>query len=495
MISNWRRFSRWPVAEQRRFQSRRLAAFLREDLAPFSPFYARLLEEHAVDLDSIETLEDLERLPFTTKDQIVAALEKDPLALLLRPGEEGIRASWPWERKFPLAVRRALRGAKDARRFLEKEYGPVFMMATTGRTARPVPFLLTPVDLKRLATAGRRLANVLGITPRDRCVSLFPYAPHLAFWQVAFAGFESRLFILSTGGGKTIGTAGNLRAIARMKPAALFGVPCYVYHVLRCAAEEKVDLAGLRTITLGAERVTAGLRERLKELCARLGAPGVSVTGTYGFTEARTAWTECREGSGYHLYPDMEVFEIVDPATGRALGPGESGEIVYTSLDSRGTPVLRYRTGDWCEGGLSVDPCPHCGRTVPRLSSDITRLSQRTDFRLTKVKGTLVDLNHLAAVMNAVPSIEEWQVEIGKVNDDPDEVDRLVLRVAPSAGSRIDAKEIARLVFDATEVSPTRVEERTLAELVEALGLETEAKERRIVDRRPGGTGPGGARA
>ena len=84
---------------------------------------------------------------------------------------------------------------------------------------------------------------------------------------------------------------------------------------------------------------------------------------TYGFTEAKMAWCEClfpvgSEPSGYHLYPDLGIVEVIDPETGALKDDGQPGEIVFTSLDARGSCVLRYRTGDLIEGGLTYEPCP-----------------------------------------------------------------------------------------------------------------------------------------
>ena len=94
---------------------------------------------------------------------------------------------------------------------------------------------------------------------------------------------------------------------------------------------------------------------------------------TYGFTEAKLAWSECpfnedAGSAGYHIHPDLALVEIVDPETGEPRGEGEPGEIVFTPLDARGSVVLRYRTGDCIDGGLdATSPCPFCGRVVPRL--------------------------------------------------------------------------------------------------------------------------------
>ena len=75
--------------------------------------------------------------------------------------------------------------------------------------------------------------------------------------------------------------------------------------------------------------------------------------------------------------------------------------------------VIRYRTGDICDG-IEYDPCQYCGRTVPRLKTNIERSSEYKEFHLTKIKGELVNLNAFYSILNDFPEIAEWQVEIGK---------------------------------------------------------------------------------
>src|SRR5207247_7837211 len=136
----------------------------------------------------------------------------------------------------------------------------------------------------------------------------------------------------------------------------------------------------------------------------------LGVLATYGFTEAKQAWAECplphgQPSSGYHLYPDLGIIEVIDPKTGQALPPGHPGEIVFTPLDARGTVVLRYRTGDFIDGGLAFEPCPRCGRTAPRLVGNISRSSEFKELRLEKLKSTLVDFNCLEHVLDDYPHV------------------------------------------------------------------------------------------
>src|SRR3989338_6857929 len=312
------------------------------------------------------------------------------------------------------------------------------MTFTTGTTNLPTAFLYSNHDVDNLHIYGARMLKLFDIAGSDRIVNMFPYAPHLAFWQVVFGGLASRVLVMGTGGGKVMGTDGNISALMKMKPAVLLGVPSYVYHVLRTARDQGRDLSFLKKIVLGAARLGEGFKEKITELLMQMGSGDVSVFGTYGFTEARCAWAECPTSisvsSGYHLYPDKEIFEVIDPKTGVVRGEGEDGELVYTALDARGSVVLRYRTGDFVRGGITYAPCPHCRRTVPRVSSDITRLSDVKDMRLSKIKGALVDLNNFSSVLSDIKMIDEWQIELRKHNNDPFDVDEVVVYVSPKSG-------------------------------------------------------------
>ena len=335
------------------------------------------------------------------------------------------------------------------------------------------------------------MLNLFDIEGSDKVVNMFPYAPHLAFWQVVFGGLESSILIMSTGGGKVMGTDGNISALLKMKPSVVLGVPSYVYHVLREAKERNCKIDFIKKVVLGAARLGEGFKEKVADLLKSMGAEDVSVFGTYGFTESRCAWAECPTSidaaSGYHLYPDKEIFEIIDPKTGDVKGEGEDGELVYTSIDARGSVVLRYRTGDFVKGGITTEPCPHCQRQVPRISSDITRLSDVKDFQLSKIKGVLVDLNHFTSVLDEMKTIDEWQIELCKKNNDPFEVDQIVVYLCPTSDCDREQveKEIRKKMLLATEVAPNEVHFVTLQEMVGRLELEVANKAKRIIDTRP----------
>lgn len=491
-MTSWKELQFLDPREHKALQNRLLRRYVEERLYPFSAYYRELFDRHKIQPDRIRRVEDLADLPFTTKDDLVARKEDPdrPRRFILAPTLEMIREHWPLRRKAGLLLKGAVCGKSSVRRALRREFYPIFMTFTTGRSALPVPFLFAQHDLDNLAEAGRRLTQVLGFTEDQRGLNLFPYAPHLAFWQVAFGGFAGGSMVLHTGGGKVAGTEGNLRALERMQPQNVIGVPGYLYHLMREAAKRGVKAKGVRTIVLGADAVPPGLKQKLALLLEELGSPGVHVLGTYGFTEARMAFGECPtsdgSSSGYHIFPDMGIFEIVDPDSGEVLPLEADGELVYTPLTGRGTSVLRYRTGDLVEGGIRTGACPHCGRTLPRISSRLSRVSSMQNVALKKVKGTLVNIEELGRVIADDLDIEEWQIELRKKDGDPLEVDELVLYLATKPGADQAAVEhrLRQRIKTSTEISPNEICFLAIDSLLERVGMEKEMKEKRFVDAR-----------
>lgn len=492
-MNPWGKIAHLSREEIREYQNKKLSSFIRSYVYPFSPHYQKLFDQHKIDPKTIRTVDDLKRIPFTSKQDLHATSDQPEKFrdFILQPDKDKIRKHWPAPKSGLLALNSLLRGKEYVQDQLAREFRPSFMTFTTGTTGNPISFLYSRHDIDNLHTSGSRMLNLFDIEGSDRIVNMFPYAPHLAIWQVIFGGIESNVLIMSTGGGKAMGTDGNLRVLLKMKPAVLVGVPSYVYHVLREARDRGYKMDFIKKVVLGAARLGEGFKKKLAELLKEMGAENISIFGTYGFTEARCAWAECPTdthiSTGYHLYPDKEIFEIIDPQSGEVKGEGEDGEIVYTSIDARGSVVLRYRTGDFVKGGLTYEPCPHCKRHVPRISSDIIRLSDVKDLKLSKIKGSLVNLNHFTAVLSEIESIDEWQIEIRKKNNDPCDLDQVVIYACPASNCdrKILEEEIRKKMLLFTEITPNEVCFLELQEMVNKLALETANKAKRIVDTRP----------
>ncbi|HTV75919.1 MAG TPA: AMP-binding protein [Candidatus Baltobacteraceae bacterium] len=493
---------------------------MRDAVLPFSAHYKKLFQENHLTAESFQSLDDLAKIPFTSKSDLLNTPENPDRTreFMLIPDEKIL------SRRFSSVCKALFRGPDAVREEFAAEFRPVFMTFTTGRSAEPVPFLYTQQDMKILAEAGRRVMEVCGAQPEQRLLNAFPYAPHLAFWLTHYAGMEFGALMFSCGGGKVMGTDGTLRLIRKLKPNNLIGIPTFLYHVLSQAVEEHIRWPELRNIVLGGEKVSDGMREKLRDLARALGAENVTVLATYGFTEAKMAFAECQQlapwppdskheraaafgrsadleigdtagletcatpqKAGYHLYPDLCIIEIVDPKTGRSVPTGQSGEIVFTPLAARGTVVLRYRTGDYIDGGLTYEQCPLCHRTVPRLVGNISRSSEIREMRLDKIKGTLVDFNELEHVLDGAPGVGAWQLELRKTNDDPLERDEIILHVENLDGAdegRL-SRELSERCYKTADVHPNRILFHDAEKMRELQGVGTQIKEQRLVDHRP----------
>lgn len=493
-----RREHQWQSLSREELEQRQVAVlrnYLRHTVLPFSAHYRKLFESRGIDAESLDVLADLDKIPFTTKSDLLPTSEEpDKMRdFLLVPNPELLT------RRPGVIARALLTGRGPAKRKLEREFRPIMLTSTTGRSSEAVPFLYTQHDIDNLAVAGYRVMRVCKAEREMRMLNMFPFAPHLAFWITHYAGTEFGVFMLSSGGGKVMGTDGNIRLLKKIKPDVIIGMPTFIYHMLQEAVHEGIKCPNLRKVVLGGEKAPLGIRRKLRNLLAEMGSAAPDILCTYAFTEAKAAWAECphpagSQSGGYHLNADMGIVEIVDPHTGERLGEGTPGEIVYTPLNMRGSVVLRYRTGDVISGGLVYGPCPHCGMRVPRLAGDISRTSEVREMRLDKLKGTLVDFNQLEHVLDNFERVATWQLEIRKSHDDPLDVDEIILHVQPQNGADQAqlGEELQQRFVAETEVHPNKILFHNAQELRRMQGVGTQLKEQKIVDNRPKAGEPDG---
>ncbi|MFT3991320.1 MAG: AMP-binding protein [Luteolibacter sp.] len=461
-------------------QNTLLKRFLRERAVPFTAYYRELFHRHSLDARDINGTGDLPKIPFTTKAQLTT-----PRDFVIIPDEAVLKRQWSTLR---LAI---THGPNAAKELLEKELRPIFLTSTTGRSAAPVPFVYTQHDIANLTEGGRRLMELCRADASWRHINAFPFAPHLAFWQGHYASIGFDTFMLATGGGKSLGTDGNIRVISQIDPDTIIAMPTFLYHLLQKATSEGMQWKKVKRLVLGGEKVPAGMRRKLRSLCAEMGAREVAIMSTYGFTEAKIAFTECMppEGeppSGFHIYPDKVFIEVIDPKTGNRVPDGQPGEIVYTPLDSRGTIVLRYRTGDIIEKGITYEPCPYCGRTCPRLLGNISRVSDVKELNIDKLKGTLVDFSSLENLLDDADGLGAWQIELKKRNDDPLESDQIIVHAVAMHDHEAALRgQIEQRFNQATELSPNDIVFHTWDEMRALQGVGKELKEKKLVDHRP----------
>lgn len=494
---NWRKtMSSWSFDNMREMQNCRLRNFIRTQVYPFSPFYRNMFDKEGIDPDSIRTVDDLQKLPFTSKSDIAPTVDNParPREFILQPNEELIKKHLPKASLIKIAAIKLIKGGAALKHRLEWEYAPVFNIFTTGRTADPTPFVFTRYDFKIWDLHSTRTMEIIrqqiNYQPGQLFINAFPYAPHGGFWQVYRMTSLQGILALQSGGGKVLGTERILDVISKGKAVGLIAIPGYLYHLLRIAKDEGRNLSSLKLLITGGERAHPDYREKVIQLARDCGAVDPSFIAAGGFTEQKHYPIECMGGVkvGYHTWPDLDFFEIVDPESGQRLPDDSSGELVYTALDGRGSIVMRYRTGDLVDApAISYVPCPYCGLKIPRINSVISRRSEIKDLYLTKMKGTLVNLNLLYSVIPPLNEVKEWHVELRKKDNDPFENDELIIYITPKEG--VSENEISKLIEikmrQQMEITPTQIIFEPIERILERLSIEKELKEKRIVDNRP----------
>ncbi len=211
--------------------------------------------------------------------------------------------------------------------------------------------------------------------------------------------------------------------MARARATGYVGTPSFLLTLLERARELEVDVSLKRAFVTGAP-LPPSLRRTLEEDF------GVDVYQGYGTADVGNIGYECEAKEGWHIAPGI-VVEIVDPATGEPVRPGEPGEVVITRPDGV-YPLVRFGTGDL--SALNEAPCT-CGRTTPRLVGFLGRVGEGV-----KVRGMFVHPRQLAQALGTYPGVARYQ---GIVTREAHR-DELTVRVEPEPGTALDADALAQ---------------------------------------------------
>ena len=203
--------------------------------------------------------------------------------------------------------------------------------------------------------------------------------------------------------------------ILRLKPTAIIAVPSFIVKLISYAQQHKIDINS----TTVKKALCVG--ENIRNADFSLNALGKKITdawdiklfSTYASTEMQTAFTECTECKGGHLQPDLLIVELLDEM-GKAVVPGEPGEVTITTLGVEGMPLLRYKTGDICV--YDDTPCA-CGRNSLRLSPVMGRKKQ-----MLKYKGTTLYPPALFDILHEMENVIEYVAEVSSNEMGTDEV-------------------------------------------------------------------------
>ncbi len=328
-----------------------------------SPFYRRKLDESGIDPAGIKTLNDLGRLPFTTKSELRTGY---PLGLMAVPEE--------------LVVR---------------------IHSSSGTTGKPVVVPYTANDVSVWAEMMARCLAATGLTNLDRV----QVTPGYGLWTagIGFQAGVERLgaMTIPTGPGNT---EKQIEMMIDLKTTALIGTSSYGLLLAEEINKRSLkDQIKLRRGIFGSERWGDKMRSRIEELL------GIETFDIYGLTEIYGPGIaiDCPVHDGLHFWYDQLLFEIIDPSTGKQLPVGEEGELVVTTLTKEGMPLLRYRTHDITR--IRTGQCS-CGSPYPTID----RVLGRTDDMI-KIKGVNIypgQIDHVLQITEGAGS--EYQIILNR---------------------------------------------------------------------------------
>jgi len=348
-----------------------------------SPFHKRNFDEAGVKPEQIKTLDDLRRLPFMTRENWMASLEAKPLFGDL-PSTD---------------VANAIRYHLTS--------------GTSGRT--PIRVLDSTKDWDWIAEMWCYGLWGFGIRPEDSVYFAFGYGSFIGFWGAHY-GCEKMGALVIPGGAQT--TEGRIKQIIDLGVTTVASTPTYALHMWQKAREMGVDLATesrVNKVILSGEPAGSipAVKQQLEE------AWGAKCGDTAGMTELGTIMIfECAHHSGgTHIIEDHFIEEVINPATGEAVGYGQLGERVVTSFGRGFIPVLRYRTKDMVMK-VPASTCT-CGRTWDLYDGGIR--GRWDDMKL--IRGTNVYPRAVEAIVREYPAIDEFQIHLWRKDNIQDEID------------------------------------------------------------------------
>jgi len=388
------------AGERAAYQSRRLAETVAYAYR-HAPAVRELLEKAGVSPGQIGTAKDLAKLPVTRKNDLIEMQQREPPygGLLMIPPEDVERV------------------------FLSP--GPIY---------EPIQHSGIRWFAKAFWAAGFRRG--------DTVVNTFTY-------HLSPAGILFHEAIRDCGATAVPMGVGNtdiqVQTMRDLKVTGFVGTPSFLMTVIKRAEEMGLDFRRdfcLRRAWFTGEMLPESLRETLEKDYR------IATAQAYAVTEPGGAIAyECREKRGMH-FMDEYLVEIIDPQTGRQLGPGEVGEIAVTPLHNRTWGLIRFGTGDL--SSYVTDPCP-CGRTAPRLTGILGRAGDAV-----KVRGMFIVARQVANIMGDLPAVASFQIVVGRTGH-RDEL-RLRVELAAAADRAALAAEIEKRFQSVCRLKPDGIE-------------------------------------
>jgi len=298
-----------------------------------SYYYGRVFKEKKLGLGSVRKLKDIQKFPFTTKDDL---REHWPYGFIAVPKDELVR-----------------------------------MHSSSGTTGRATVVFHTINDIAVWTNLLARCMYMAGMRRSDVFQNMMTYGLFTGGLGFHYGAEKIGALIIPAGAGNS---KRQIQLMRDFETTAVHVIPSYALHLSTVFEELKLDPredTKVKIAFLGAEPHTEKMRKKIEEIY------GYKAFNSYGLSEMNGPGVafECPEQNGMHIWEDSFLVEIIDPKTLQPVPDGEEGELVMTSLQREGMPLIRYRTKDLTR--IIPEPCP-CGRTHRRIE----RIKGRTDDML-----------------------------------------------------------------------------------------------------------------
>jgi phenylacetate-CoA ligase len=420
-----------PKEEIKRLQFKLLKTLVYR-LYSFSPFYHDRMKQTGVHPDDIRTLADVVKLPFMYK--------------------RDLRDNYP-DRIFTASPDELVR-----------------YHVSSGTTGKPTVVGYTQRDLDAWTTSLARALTSCGLGRGDVMQVSYGYGLFTGGLGLHYGAERIGATVIPSSVGNT---ERQIELMQDLKATAIACTPSYLLHMGEVAEKMGVSIkkdTQLRTGILGAEPWSERMRNRMQDWL------GIKAYDIYGTSElSGPLFTECVEQQGMHIWGDFALVEIIDPATGESLEPGERGELTVTILQKEALPMIRYRIGDITT--MHDETCP-CGRTHPR----ITRIEGRVDDMLI-IRGINVFPSQIEHALMAIPEVgRQFQIVV----DRRGALDEMLVRVELSREAFSDKiNDLISIKNMVTHRLRNSLNVNVDVDLVEPGSLPRfEGKAKRVVDRR-----------
>ena len=417
--------------ERKKLQLEKLQAIVKYSYENV-PYYRKRLDELNIKPEDIKTLKDIEKLPFTTKDDL--------------------RDAYPFEM------------------FAVPKKEIVEVHTSSGTTGKPTVSGYTRGDLQVWSEVMARGLTMAGVDDEDIIQNTHGYGLFTGGFGVHYGAQKIGATVIPISTGQT---KRQIEIMQDFGTTVMIFTPSYGLYLAEEIEAEGIDTKDMdfKAIGFGAEMWTEEMRRKIEK---RFNAPAYNI---YGLTEIMGPGValECSAQDGLHIFEDHFYPEIIDPETFETLKDGKKGELVLTTLTREGTPLLRFRTKDVTK--LTRDKC-ECGRTLVRME----RIKGRTDDMM-KIRGVSVFPSQIEKALLRIDGVEpHYQIIVTR----PHLMDEMEVRVEASEGLFSDEiKELVGIRQKIEQYIHNEIGLRVKVTLVEPKTIpRSEGKAVRVIDKR-----------